>query len=207
MPIAAIAGAAISALLLILTILSLLFFLRRQRSKAKTQLTSSSTTEKDNSSTTLGILHDKPGLDANATFIELLAIEEEKRATETSGTPIHGQEMDSEETAIKELSVPEAYELSAEELKELPAREAVSNELPSPEDREEKPWVPASAILSRVAKKPPPLDIMSPAETMSPGSIGGGLVSPLSPAGRQGRRFFFPTGRDDGKRHDTFYNP
>jgi hypothetical protein len=105
----------------------------------------------------LGILHDKPGLDANATFIELLAIEEEKRATETSGTPIHGQEMDSEETAIKELSVPEAYELSAEELKELPAREAVSNELPSPEDREEKPWLYGGAKSGRFLARAHPL--------------------------------------------------
>jgi hypothetical protein len=104
--------------------------------------------------------------------------------------------MDSEETAIRELPVPEVYELSAEELKELPAREAVGNELPSPEDMKEKPWVPASEILSRVAKRPSPLDIMSPAEAMSPGSIGDGLVSPLS-----------LTGRDDRKRHDTFYNP
>jgi hypothetical protein len=41
---------------------------------------------------------------------------------------------------------------------------------------------------------------------MGPGTIEDGLVGPPSPAGRQGRKLFFP-GREDGKRHDTYYNP
>jgi len=205
MPLAAIVGVAVSALLLGLTILSLLYSLRRRRLKGKAPKDAPSKTEKGNSSTTLGALHDKPELDANATFVEMLALEEDETPAEVGGKPIHGQGMDSEETAIRELPGSEMYELSAEEFKEMPAREAIGNELPSPENTKETPWFPASEILSRVERSSS-IQILSPVDIIGPGAIGDGLVSPLSPAGRQGRRFFFP-GIDDGKMHDTFYNP
>src|SRR5260221_13391020 len=114
-------GVAISAFLFIFTILSILLFFRRRRSKAKIPPTSPSTAEKGNSSTPLGVLHDKPGLDAvTTTFTELLALEEEKESAEISGRAIHGEEMDSEETAIKKLPVPEVYELPTDDFKEMP---------------------------------------------------------------------------------------
>ena len=54
--------------------------------------------------------------------------------------------MDSEDAAFKELPGSEMYELSAEELNEMPAREASGRELPSLEDMKGTPWVPASEI-------------------------------------------------------------
>lgn len=206
-PVAIIAGT-IGAFIVVLTALSLIFyFLHRRRSKAKTSTPSTpSTTALGTSSSTLGVLHDKPELNGTPAYAELLAIEEEKRLAEISGTPILGQEMDSEDSAINELPVPQVYELCAEDVKELPSHEAAASELPSLEDSKETSWVPASDILSRVVKKPSPLEIMSAAETLSPGSIGDGLVSPLSPADRQGRRIFV-SGKEEGKRHDkVFYS-
>jgi hypothetical protein len=91
-------------------------------------------------------------------------------------------------------------------MKELPAHEAVASELPSPKDTEETPWVPASEILSRLVDQPSRREITAPVETMSPGSIGVGFVSPLSLAGWQGRTVFFPRD-EDSKRHNTYYNP
>jgi hypothetical protein len=195
-PIAAIIGGAISACILLITvILFLAFFLRRRHSNTNSSSPSAEAPSK--SSISLGVLHDKPELDAGSASVELLALEGKKRRAEIAGTPVHGHEMDSQEAAIKELPVEDVYE--------LPAREAVGSELGSPREKEEEKWVPASKILSRV-ETTSPSDIPSPAETTSPGIIGDGVVSPLSPVGKRAGRFFFPV-RDDGKKHDTYYNP
>ena len=44
-------------------------------------------------------------------------------------------------------------------------------------------------------EKPSAIDMLSLAETMGPGTIEDGLVSPPSPAGRQGRKLFSLGGR------------
>jgi hypothetical protein len=174
---AAIANGSTSALIPLTLLILLIFVLRRRRSKPKSP--STTTEEVHKSSTSLGVLYDKPELNAASAFAELLALEEEKARAEIAGTPIYGYEMACEEAAMKELPVEELYE--------LPAREAVGSELASPGENEEKKWVFASEILSQVETMSSS-DILSPAEAMSS----------LSPAGRRLGRLFFPV-RGDGE--------
>lgn len=97
-----------------------------------------------------------------------------------------------------------AKELASHEVYELPACEAVGTELASPL------WSDGDVKIAFS-----PSEIMSPAETMSPGSSGDGIVSPLSPAGRPGRFFFGRATvkkekvvkRKPEKKHDTYYHP
>jgi len=178
----AIASGATSAFIPLTLLILLIFFLRRRCSKPKSP--STITEEVHKSSTSIGVLYDKPELDAASAFAELLALKEENARAEIAGTPIYGYEMDCEEAAMEELPVEELYE--------LPAREAAGSELASPGEKEEK-WVLALEILSQV-------------ETTSPGTIGDEIMSPLSPARRRLGRLFFPT-RGGGKKHDTYYNP
>jgi hypothetical protein len=142
----------------------------------------------------------KPELDSVARNELSGSLVDEKGEVEISGTPILGEEMDGEPTVRAELETPPVFE--------MPAREAVGNELYSPRKfsfEEETSPVPLSVPESQVEEEetsPGTEGILSPLSIVISRNVGVRLEETiLSPAS-----VVSPLSAGFERRHETFYN-
>jgi hypothetical protein len=199
-PVAALAGSAIGALvLIIITILAYWHLIYKPKHKLPPP-PAVETPALDKDDMFSHPLCNKPELDGVARNELSGSLVDEKGEVEISGTPILGEEMDGEPTVRAELETPPVFE--------MPAREAVGNELYSPRKfsfEEETSPVPLPVPERKVEEEetsPRSEGILSPLSIFTSRSVGVRLeetiLSPASVVSPLSARF--------GRRHETFYN-